>query len=104
MGLDSFWVNDEHKPAFIEGEFRVCGGMLSDHGNSSFRGKVYDELIKSITGQSLYQKYISGETIKLMADALEAHLQFELCAEEYDELKKMFRAHANAGHGLVGWW
>lgn len=113
MGLDSFWVDANREVVGVEGDFNICGGMLSDHGNRSFRGKVYSDIIKQITGESLYQEYISPEKVKEMSKALEETTYDEVCTidssrqleeKEYSDLVAMFSAHSKANHGLVGWW
>ena len=117
MGLDSFWKlpKRKKKPVF-EPELMLCGGMLSGHGNGSFRGKVYDHLIESVTGVSLYQEEIDDETVCLMADALDANPYDTLpeewtdgdygnvAADEYHDLQRMFRAFADKGATLHGGW
>lgn len=111
MGLDSIWVNQDNSKGVIPGKFNVCGGMFSDNGNQSFRGKVYNQIIESVTGVSLYQEEIPNETIKQMTDALKSikwNSQFgfdhDIDSDEFSDLVRMFEAHASAGHKLVGWW
>ena len=110
MGLDSFWMQDNER-ASVPGEFRICGGMLSGHGNDSFRGKVYNDIIESLTGVSLYQEKIPNETVKQMSDKLDCHVwnrfigeQFDISEDSFNDLLLMFRLHSQAGHDLVGWW
>ena len=57
MGLDSFWRHPIEGTPDLEFNppLTLCGGMLSGNGQGSFRGKVYEDVIKSITGVSLYQ-------------------------------------------------
>lgn len=113
MGLDSYWVDAEGKSGQIEGNFKVCGGMLSGHGNDSFRGKVYDAVVQQVTGVSLYQEEISADTVKVMASRLldlDGHKQdslaktYGMALDEFVDLIRMFRLHAEAGHSLKGWW
>jgi hypothetical protein len=54
MGLDNLWKKNDNETASVEGNFQICGGMFSGHGNDSFRGKVYHRLVEDITGISLY--------------------------------------------------
>lgn len=92
-------------------ELNLCGGMFSGHGSGSFRGKVYNPVIEEIADVSLYQDEIPNETVRAIADKLEA-CPFEeapgngygMTAEEYADLKRMFRAYADAGATLKGWW
>ena len=72
MGLDSFAITQGEdggwQPApdeSFEG-IELCGGMFSD-GGSSIRGKVYDELVRAATGESLYQERIEPARVAEMA-------------------------------------
>jgi hypothetical protein len=115
MGLDNFWKKSEEEAGIVEGEFQICGGMMSGNGNDSFRGKVYHRLVEDITDVSLYgdreTNEISNETVKKMADDLEAtewrdsYIEnYDIVEEEFRDLVKMFRLHADAGHYLVSSW
>ena len=111
MGLDCFWKNKEGQTANIGKEFNVCGGMLSDNGTTSFRGKVYAELIEQASDISLYQEEIDSETCRKISECLDK-FDFErydqswwpVEPDEFEQLKEMFRAHVEKGHHLVGWW
>lgn len=110
MGLDSFWVDSDGNE--IQVEFKnppkLCGGIFSANGVGSFRGKVYNEFVQSITGVSLYQEMIDNETIKEMADKLDEFVKnhdMELWDEDQaEDLALMFRVYADAGACLHGWW
>ena len=115
MGLDCFWYEQNRtERANVDGDFSLCGGMLSGVGNDSFRGKVYNDLVELATGVSLYQEWIDNETISAMADALEAFdfsiytedatCTWQIRPEEFQDLKTIFRIHADAGNVLHGWW
>ena len=113
MGLDNIWMKSKDEKGVIEGEFKVCGGIFSGNGNDSFRGKVYCRFVEDVTGISLYgytneSNEISNEIVREMADDLEAtewrdsYIQnYDIEEEEFKDLVKMFRLHANAGHYLV---
>ncbi len=85
-------------------------------GNDSFRGKVYHRLVEDITGISLYgytneSDEIPNEIVKDMAEGLEAtewrdsYIQnYDIEEQEFKDLVKMFRLHADAGHYLVAWY
>ena len=113
MGLDNYWMKNKEEPGTIEGDFKVCG-MFSEDGNDSFRGKVYHGFIEDITEVSLYglpNNEISNEVVKKMADDLEAtewqdsYIQnYDIIEEEFRDLVKTFRLHADAGHYLVSSW
>jgi len=115
MGLDNYWKKSKEEAGTIEGDFKICGGMFSGSGNDSFRGKVYARLVEDITGVSLYGDpetcEISHETVKQMADDLEKTeyrpeyiFQYDIELDEFKDLVKMFRLHADAGHYLVAWY
>lgn len=111
MGLDNYWKKNENEFGHIEGEFKIFGGMSSGNGNDSFRGKVYARIIEDITMVNLYDDIIPNETVKQMADDLEAVtfipeyiVHYDIEKDEFDDLVKMFRLHANAGHYLVSSW
>ena len=115
MGLDNYWKKSKDEAGVIEGEFNICGGMLSGNGNDSFRGKVYERFVEDVTGVSLYGDpetcEISHETVKQMADDLEAtewrdsYIQnYDIEEQEFKDLVKMFRLHADAGHYLVAFY
>jgi hypothetical protein len=120
MGLDSIWIlpgedkgNDRSDELpYFDPELHLVTGILFDTPRS-FRGKTYSELIELITGVSLYQEEITNAKVKQMATALEEHVLKEADREflylddkeqEYTDLKRMFRAFADAGASLNGWW
>ena len=111
MGLDNLWKKSKDENGVIEGDFKICGGMLSENGNDSFRGKVYYRFIEDVTEVSLYGDpdtgLIPNETVKKMADDLEAtewrdsYIEnYDLTEQEFRDLVRMFRLHADAGHYL----
>lgn len=115
MGLDNYWMKNKEELGTIEGEFKICGGMLSGNGNDSFRGKVYHRFVEDVTEVSLYgdrdTNEIPLETVKKMADDLEAtewrdsYIEnYDIEEEEFRDLVRMFRLHADAGHYLVSSW
>ena len=112
MGLDNYWMKNKEELGVIEGDFKVCGGMLSEHGNDSFRGKVYCRFIEDVTEVNLYGDpdtgVIPNETVQKMADDLEATewrdsyiVNYDIEEQEFRDLVKMFRLHADAGHYLL---
>ena len=131
MGLDNFWVySDDSRDVYaldFDPPLRLCGGMCSANGSGSFRGKVYEAFIEATTGESLYQDRIPNERIKKMATLLESVPENDIETPEREELgeiapglqafrtthpdinelrdlKRMFRAYADAGAALVAWW
>lgn len=111
MGLDCFWENSEGQRATVDREFNVCGGLFSDNGTTSFRGKVYNDLIEQASGISLYQENIDNETCRKISACLDAFdfakydaTFWTLELDEFEQLKEMFRVHSELGHHLYGWW
>ena len=115
MGLDNFWKKSKDEAGVIEGDFKVCGGMFSGSGNDSFRGKVYARLVEDITGVSLYGDpetfETQNDTVKQMADDLETTewresyiINYDIEEQEFKDLVRMFRLHADAGHYLESSW
>ena len=35
MGLDNIWKKNKEENGVIEGDFKLCGGVFSGHGNDS---------------------------------------------------------------------
>lgn len=109
MGLDTYAARSEREgvtqadvAAFEEAGIELCGGLFSGDGGS-FRGKVYSDLVRSVTGVSLHQEWIPPETVEEMAGAFAR----SVCAasdREVLELAKFFRVCAERGLGLRGWW
>lgn len=111
MGLDNYW-KDGDKDGTVKGEFLVCGGICSGNGNESFRGKVYSGIIEAVTGTSLYEDEIPNSEVLRMNEAIQActlakaqeHSPYGIEQEEWDDFKKMWDAHAKAGHRLIAWY
>ena len=111
MGLDNYWMKNKEELGEVEGEFKICGGMLSGNGNDSFRGKVYFRFIEDVCNENLYDEMIPNETVKQMTSDLEAtewrdsYIEnYDIEEEEFKDLVKMFRLHADAGHYLESSW
>lgn len=122
MGLDSFWVSAEDdqseqtEPLKIEFDppLQLCGGLFSENGNGSFRGKVYSDFVEELTGQGLYRDWIYNPAIREMAVRLQEAggrediyylaAKHGVTFDEYRDLTRMFAAYAEAGACLQGWW
>jgi hypothetical protein len=125
VGLDSIWGSETPiiEPVF-DPPLNLCGGLFYGHGSGSFRGKVYAEIIEAVSGISLYREKIPNSDVVKIADALEG-TPFEIAKEyfvkyygddknqektdeknkqAYGDLKRMFRAYADAGATLYGRW
>ena len=112
MGLDNIWTDADPEPVF-DPELRLCGGMFSAHGQGSFRGKVYADLLYKTLGVDLYKNLDNAE-VRRIADLLEG-VDEEHWSLEYTEdwawsgaalkdFRRMFRAYADAGARLVAWY
>lgn len=101
---------------------QLIGGLFSGgEGASSFRGKVYNDLIEDVTGVSLYQHIIEAEVVAQMADALAAYAStphedsdedsdddgygrgYEY-SEDLESLVRFFAVCKENGYSLSGWW
>lgn len=120
MGLDTYAANsaagdlrEEDEQAFDTAGLYLCGGLHSGTGGS-FRGKVYADVIKHVTGVSLYEDWIPPDTVAAMAEALdlcdpetvESEMADRIHATtvfEVLELRRFFRICADRGLGLVSW-
>jgi hypothetical protein len=93
-----------------------AGGCL--FGGNYFRGKLYADLIRFVTGVWIYQTWIPPETVKEMAEAFERRDPektirdfrangspiYDHSAAEVADLAAFFRVCGNRGLGLVGSW
>lgn len=111
MGLDSYWVKEQKFVLEFDPPLHLCGGIFSSPEAGSFRGKMYNELIENISGISLYQLRISNEDVRQIAYALDRAgpedldgLYYELEERELEDLRRMFRAYADEGAAILGWW
>lgn len=83
-----------------------------------FRGKIYDDLVRYVTGVSVYAPWIPPETVKKMAEAFarrdpEATIRsfrrnkrriYDHSATEVADVQAFFKLCADRGLGLVGSW
>ncbi len=117
MGLDSFWmkrVAGQAEPVPVSAGHNyagIFGGMFSANGDSSFRGKVYNDIITEITGQTLYEECIPSEVVKDMAADLAAtpyrpefQEKYGVGPVGYSSLVRMFQEYAALDAELYGWW
>jgi hypothetical protein len=116
VGLDTFasrsagrpTLTEDDEQAFDDAGLKLCGGICSG-SESSFRGKVYAELIAGVTGVSLYEQWIGPEVVRDMADALETCDPVQVAEpgtppSALRDLGRFFRICADRDLGLVGWW
>jgi hypothetical protein len=109
-------LSEEDIKAFEEANIELCGGVLTG-APSTFRGKIYDPLIRQLTGISLYQAWIPPEKVREISQALDRcnvegvaqqlqgrGLGHRWSAAEIVELRKFFKVCEERNLGLVGWW
>jgi hypothetical protein len=123
MGLDSYasrspgdielTVGDEQ--AFMVAGIELCGGLQSGDGGSSFRGKVYLDVVDRVADATLMAEWIPPEEVREIAAAFErcdpARVAEESEGDHYPatesevvNLTRFFSLCAERGLGLVGWW
>ena len=113
MGLHSIWrgcLPVRFKPALS-----LSGGALAQRDAPTFKGSIYDSIVMKATNESctLYTEDMPNGDVVKIADALDKfpYDQAVLCEgcselpeDEYMDLQRMFRAYADAGYTLEGWW
>ena len=123
MGLDSYasrspgdvdlTVGDEQ--AFMAAGIQLCGGMVSGDDSSSFRGKVYLDVVDRVADASLMAEWIPPEEVRAIAAAFDRCDPARVAEESKDDhypatqaevvsLRRFFRVCADRGLGLIGWW
>lgn len=120
-GADGDWHHAPDEP--FEG-LQLCDGW----GASTFRGKVYADLVAAATGGSLYQQRIEPAAVAAMARLLRAAVEdakrtgtrtgvrggvefpaldvagCEVHAEEAEDLARWFEVCAERAYAVDGWW
>jgi hypothetical protein len=108
---DNVELTEEDLQAFNDaGIPRV--GIISAGEIAIFRGKVYEKVVRRITGVSLYQEWIPHETVREMFHAIKAYEfskwqeddeTIDLKEVEHSDLCKFFKVCTERGLGLVAW-
>ena len=123
MGLDTYASRSPgrialaaaDRQAFEHAAIQLCGSITSGLGDSSFRGKVYVDVVYRVTGTSLMAEWIPPEEVRDIAAAFErcdsARVAEESQSDRYPaaeieilELRRFFCLCAERGLGLIGWW
>ena len=123
MGLDNYAsrspgdvvLSPEDEEVFASAGVELCGGIVSGDGGSSFRGKVYLDVVDRVAGVSLGQEWIAPEEIHRIWVAFERADEQSVAAEaegdhypvtveEVEQLRAFFRICAERDLGLIGWW
>ena len=121
MGLDIFAarspddieLNEEDLQAFKDADITLVWGIFSSDGSDGcFRGKVYEPVVRRITGVSLYQEWIPPETVVEMYQAFKAYeiskwqeddKQVDPEDVQHSDLCKFFKVCSERELGLVAW-
>jgi len=121
MGLDSYWtLKDDKKHPKFSPPLNLCGGLFSNHGSESFRGKIYSPFFENEFGITLYQEEISAAKVKEISEKLKSYIEIKTCNQESFTsqnrwnadlsnheivgLSRMFEEYANLDAALIGWW
>jgi hypothetical protein len=96
-------------------ENQLCGGMFSGGGHS-FRGKVYNNLVETFTGFSLYEDILNADEVEIIAnelskvtesrfiDEFSGYDSYEITYHEVKQLAEWFRVVANEGGSVISWY
>ena len=117
MGLDNYFVKPcgpgETAPR-VDVKSMLCGGMFSgDPDGSSFRGKVYDDIVQEACDLSLYddltpaQVTAIGEGLDELLEADTSRAKFGaygISRDEVANLALICKAYATEGYGLHAWY
>jgi hypothetical protein len=113
--LEDVELTGDDERAFEEADLRLCGGICSG-AESSFRGKMYWELILEATGFNIAESLTPAQVEQLSA-LLEIFEPDELAvlsverdvtggphdADACADLQHFFRICAGRGLGLIAW-
>lgn len=118
MGLDTIAITRKNEKfenvdapnSWFKGTETLVRGAFGDI--NWIRGKYYNPLVEELTGVSLYQESISNQTVDKIATILENKTESYTSSlsghtyplKEISTLAKWFRAAANKGCFLEGWW
>jgi len=121
VGLDTYASRNsgdvaltaEDEAAFEQAAIALCGGLRSG-GGSSFRGKVYLDVVERVAGTSLLAEWIPPDEVRDISAAFErcdpAQVvegmkgdRYPVVETEVLELRRFFHLCAERGLGLIGW-
>jgi hypothetical protein len=128
MGLDNYAVygKEHHKYNHAEDAINsipneffpqndLCGGIFSG-GGSSFRGKVYNDVVEFFTGYSLYEDVLETEDVREIFVALNGvtedrfnnefspHNDWGITYGEVQQLAEWFHIVAEEGGSVISWY
>ena len=111
--LDDIELTDEDERAFVEADLHLCGGFYSG-GGSSFRGKVYSDLIAKLTDVYIWENLTPAQ-VRELSTRLDTYTPEQMVeaskdttyplesTEECRSLQMFFRICAERGLGLLAW-
>jgi hypothetical protein len=113
--LEDVELTEDDERAFEEAGLRLCGGICSGD-ESSFRSKIYWELILEATGFNIAES-LTPEGVRQLSALLEVFEPEELAAFSVErdvsggphdadvcaDLQHFFRICAERGLGLIAW-
>lgn len=128
MGLDNYAVYGKEHPKYNHAEGAInsipntffpkndlCGGIFSG-GGSSFRGKVYNDVVEFFTGYSLYEDVLETEDVREISVALNGVTEDRFNNEfsdynswgitygEVQQLAEWFHIVAEEGGSVISWY
>lgn len=125
MGLDNYaGVRDKDEinlmPESLFNSNKLCSGICSGCQNS-FRGKIYNDYVEYVTGQTLYCTVIPEQKVSEMADKLtkfvktfirdeennafeQTHAIYGVGLDEAEMLAEWFTVVAKNNGVVLGWW
>lgn len=128
MGLDNYAVYGKEHPKYNHAEdaingipnelfpqHNLCGGIFST-GRSSFRGKVYNDVVEHFTGYTLYEDILGPEDVREIAVALNAVTENRFVDEfhefnswgitygEVQQLAEWFHIVAEEDGSVISWY
>lgn len=111
MGLDNQWVlppSIKKHPTF-DPPLKLWGGLYSNHGCESFRGKMYLDFCEEVMDLNLFQDSITNEELKVALEKLSTWMQKKSSwgdhdSDEISDLFRMFNTYVKLGASLESWY
>ena len=118
MGLDNFWrLKEGQSHPDFDPPLTLCGGLFSNSGKESFRGKVYSEFFDDVLSINLFQDSISTEELIEGLYRLNiyisqnpnkdwecSYLTREITFQEILDIQKMLNAYIKLEATLESWY
>ena len=118
MGLDNFWrLKEGQSHPDFDPPLKLCGGLFSNYGRESFRGKVYSEFFDEILSINLFKDSISTEELIEGLYCLNvyisqnpnknwecSYLTREITFQEILDIQRMLTEYIKVGATLESWY